>query len=1337
VIRRAAGALLAAVACMATATAAWAAGPMAAPLPGIELATQTPTVGPGSRALAFGMELAVQAPDPVNDLLYVTIYNRLGSRSDFAASLNGKVHGRLRSFPPAPLGSLAKNPANGAYPVTIPVAPDPAHPDAVVLVDPGAYPVQVELRAPDNRLLAQLTTHLIYTGGLSSAQPKLAVAWVAAAHAPPALQSDGKTWRLPSGFPRRLAGLAAALASYPDVPVTLQPTPETLDALASVSDPSARPALTTIAQLSARATDQVVTGPYVRVDVPSMLNSGLDAELSAQVRRGRDSLTTDLGVRPDPRTWVEPGPLDDRSLATLVDRGVDRLVLPEADLASLPLSLRNFTLANPFTVLGPQGRRLEVASADDGLAAHFIASGDQVLAAHQLLADLAVIAEEQPSQGRGVVVLTPAGWQPDAGFVANVLDGLSGNPMAGALTIDQFFAGVPQLGRRIPLERTLAPLPEGSTTFSAASAVRGVRHQLDAFSAVLPAESSVYQDIERVLLSAESVEVRDRPRSRQVAAAGRLIDQQSGLIRVPSFQSLTITARQGRIPVTVTSRVPFEARVRLRLSSPKLLFRPATPPDGNCVASGSSETCTLSLLTPNTLLKIPIVARTAGVFTMVVALESPDGALTLASSKYTVRSTAASGVGVFLSIGAALFLALWWGRELGKGSPGRKGRLVPAPADDGPWDGPDDDEDDEAAASRGRRPARSWASPRSWTRPRSWTEPRSSAHVAVSSRASRLASARLRAVDPSPEGGTAEGAAEAGASSTVAEPVPGGDSEPAAGPGPGFGLTGPGAPGGPGIGGVAPGQGDADFSRNATVMAAGTLLSRLTGFGRVLALLYVLDVSRLADAYNIANTVPNILFDLVVGGVISATVVPVFVDQLNRNDEDEGWRAISAVLTVFTAGLAAMTLVFWALAPLLIRFYLLLNHTASASDQRAIATTLLRLFVPQLFLLGGIALTTALLNARRHFAAPAFSPVLNNLLTIAILVLFGVAASHQHFNVHDLSAVRRHHGALLLLGLGTTAGYLVQLVAQMRPLAGRQFRLRVVWDPHHPAVRTLLRLSTWTLGAVAANQVAFNLILVLAGHKGGDVTAFQAGFQFFQLPYAIFAVSIASVLTPDLSERWSQNDRAGFRSRMSDGLRLTMAIMVPAAVGYILLARPFIDLVLRHGHVSAAGAHVTGTVVMCFAAGLPGFSAFMLLMRAYQAMQDTRSMFWLYVVENALTLVLAIALFAAFDVAGLAVAWVGAYSVAAVVAFARLRGRTGGLDGSEVVASLGRVAAATAVMAGVVFLVGIAIGYGSSARLALRVGSMTAVGVAVYLLAARLFGVGELSTLFHLRRRTA
>ncbi|MDQ1398065.1 MAG: putative peptidoglycan lipid flippase, partial [Acidimicrobiaceae bacterium] len=163
---------------------------------------------------------------------------------------------------------------------------------------------------------------------------------------------------------------------------------------------------------------------------------------------------------------------------------------------------------------------------------------------------------------------------------------------------------------------------------------------------------------------------------------------------------------------------------------------------------------------------------------------------------------------------------------------------------------------------------------------------------------------------------------------------------------------------------------DQQLSRNTAVMAAGTTLSRITGFGRVFALAYALDFGRLGDAYNLANTVPNIVYDLVLGGVLSATLVPVFVTRLQEDDEEEAWRAISAVISAALAVLLVLSAVFVALAPLVIRVYTLLNHTDSVGPQRAVATNLLRWFAPQVFLLGAIALTTAVLNARRHFAAP-------------------------------------------------------------------------------------------------------------------------------------------------------------------------------------------------------------------------------------------------------------------------------------------------------------------------------------------------------------------------------
>jgi putative peptidoglycan lipid II flippase len=514
-------------------------------------------------------------------------------------------------------------------------------------------------------------------------------------------------------------------------------------------------------------------------------------------------------------------------------------------------------------------------------------------------------------------------------------------------------------------------------------------------------------------------------------------------------------------------------------------------------------------------------------------------------------------------------------------------------------------------------------------------------------------------------------------------------------------------------------------------MAVGTLLSRLTGFGRVLALIWAFGiVSGITDVYNVANTAPNIIYDLVLGGILSATLVPVFVEYLNHDDPDEGWRAISAVVTAITVTLLAVSAVFWLVTPAVIRFYLVLNKTSNVADQRAMGTVLLHLFVPQLFLLGGIAVTTALLNARRHFGAPAFSPVINNVVAIGAIVAARLAATSL-----TLPGFRHDQSALLILGLGTTAGYLFQFLVQLPPLWRAGFRLRPVWDFTHPAVRTVLRLSLWTFGSVIANQISFNFILVLAEPRKGDVTVFTTAYQFFQLPYAIFAVSIATVITPDLSEHWAKRDLPGFRRQMAAGLRLTTAVLVPAAVGYSVLAQPFLHLVLRHGSLSAGDAHRIATVVVLFAAGLPGFSVYLLLMRAYQAMQDTRSMFWLYLFENVATIALAAALYPVLGVKGLALGWVGAYTIGSVAAFAHLRRRTEGLDGGAIVAGLVRVAAATALMiVPVLALLRLLKGQTDLVLLA-QVGGGVIVGAVVYLAAARLFGVRELATL--LQRRHA
>lgn len=516
------------------------------------------------------------------------------------------------------------------------------------------------------------------------------------------------------------------------------------------------------------------------------------------------------------------------------------------------------------------------------------------------------------------------------------------------------------------------------------------------------------------------------------------------------------------------------------------------------------------------------------------------------------------------------------------------------------------------------------------------------------------------------------------------------------------------------------------LARNTALMAAGTMLSRLTGFGRLVALAYAFNFTRLTDTYTLANTTPNIVYELVLGGILSATLIPVFVDLLAKKTDEEAWEGISAIATAAAVVMVAVSALFALAAPFLIRLYTVGRSGPEAADQRAVATTLLVLFAPQVALYGVITMATALANARRRFGAPMFSPVVNNLVVIATLLAVPRLAEDL-----SLAAMRNDTGALLLLGLGTTAGVAAQAVVMVVSLRGAGIRLRPRWDLRHPAVLTVLRLSGWTFGFAVANQVSLYVALVLANQGDpGDVTAYQAGMVFFLLPHGVFSVSVMTALLPDLAGRWSNGDITGFRERVSVGFRAIAFVLVPAAVGYLVLAQPIVRVALEHGAFRAASADTTGDVLALLAIGLPGFSAYLLLMRAYQAMQDTRSMFVLYAVENGINIVLAVALYPAMGVRGLALAYALAYTLGTAVSLAHLRRRLAGIDGPRLAGALGRTIAAAAVMAGAVAAVA-AVVSDPLPRVAIAI----PVGVAVYVLAARALGVAELDTVLRIRRR--
>jgi putative peptidoglycan lipid II flippase len=517
------------------------------------------------------------------------------------------------------------------------------------------------------------------------------------------------------------------------------------------------------------------------------------------------------------------------------------------------------------------------------------------------------------------------------------------------------------------------------------------------------------------------------------------------------------------------------------------------------------------------------------------------------------------------------------------------------------------------------------------------------------------------------------------------------------------------------------GTGEGTGVRRATaVMAVGTTLSRATGVLRLFALAYALGALKLADSYNLANTMPNIVQDIVLGGILSATFVPVFVQRLTTRADDEAWDAVSAVVSVTMIVIAAASILFLVAVPFIVDVTTSLNHGAGAAQSRGVAKDLLFLFVPQVTCYGFISVGTALLNARRRFGAPMFTPIANNVVLIAVLLVFGTTVRHA-----SLAGVAAHRGQILLLGLGTTAGVVVQAGLMVPSL--RRAGLRLHWRPdfRHEAVRTIIRLSGWTFGLVAGNQIALLVVLALSEKVGaGAVSAYTYAYTFFQLPYGIVAVSIMSATAPELTAHWATGNIVAFRRRMGTGLRAMLAIIIPAAAGEVVLARPLVALVFSHG---AAGGHTETTAVALamLALGLPGFCVFLYAVRVLQSVQDLRSAFWLYALENAVNIVLAVALAGHFGVRGIALSISVAYTVAALVALGYVRTRVQGLGGDLLGRPLGHVVVSTGALV-VAAVLGSSVS-GSETTLGLlgRVALGTFAGGVAYVLAAG--GLAELA----------
>ncbi|MFJ3710306.1 murein biosynthesis integral membrane protein MurJ [Streptomyces sp. NBC_01267] len=525
--------------------------------------------------------------------------------------------------------------------------------------------------------------------------------------------------------------------------------------------------------------------------------------------------------------------------------------------------------------------------------------------------------------------------------------------------------------------------------------------------------------------------------------------------------------------------------------------------------------------------------------------------------------------------------------------------------------------------------------------------------------------------------------------------------------------------------------------KSSAVMAAGTLVSRLTGFVRTMVITAALGAATLGDSFTVAYTLPTMIYILTVGGGLNSVFVPQLVRSM-KEDDDGGEAYANRLLTVVMVALGVIVGIAVFAAPLLIR----LMSLPIADDPAAnnVAVTFARYCLPTIFFMGVHVVMGQILNARGKFGAMMWTPVLNNIVMIFTFGLFiwvyGTSAdSHMKVTTIPADGVR-------LLGIGTLLGLTVQALSMIPYLreAGFRFRPRFDWRGH--GLGKAVKLAKWTVLFVLANQAGVLVVTQLAtaagkaSHRdGAGIMAYSNAQLIWGMPQAIITVSVMAALLPRISRAANDGDVGAVRDDISQGLRNSAVAIVPVSFMFLALGVPVCTLLFASSGVEASQS--MGYVLMAFALGLIPYSVQYVVLRGFYAYEDTRTPFYNTVIVAAVNAAASalcyVVLPAQWAVVGMAASYGLAYAVGVGIAWRRLRKRLGGdLDGTHILRTYARLALASVPGAVVGGAVGYAmirvLGQGAFASLAaLVVGGVVLLGV--FFIAAKRMRIAELNSM--------